>query len=132
MPAPQYRMHASGIDDLGVVHTFAGGFDGTTHYIYNANADAWSVSIPMPTGVTDPGVVTVGHQLYVMGGPVPGGPGRTQIFDADGVGWSAGPNLLPATTNNTSAALAATGAIFVEGGFNGTASILVNWSLQVF
>jgi hypothetical protein len=108
------------------VHVFAGGFDGINHLIYDVNANTWRVGPLMIIGVTDPAVVTgLDNLIYVMGGPVPA-VGRTQIFDPSDGKWYIGSNL-PGPVNNTSGSIIGD-TIYVVGGFNGSASIPVNYS----
>ena len=109
-------------------HVFAGGFDGINHLIYDVNSNTWRVGPLMVIGVTDPAVVNgLDGLFYVMGGlPV----GRTQIFDPTNNTWYIGSNL-PGPTNNTSGSMI-NGTIYVVGGFNGSASIPVNFSSYCF
>lgn len=120
-----FRLHGVGDENAGVMHAFAGGFDGRNHLIYDPMADAWSNGPLMPFGVTDPGVVIINTNIYVLGGPLSGN-GRAQIFDTVGGTWSQGP-MMPSPINNTSAA-AVDGTIYVIGGFNGTGSVPFNYS----
>jgi hypothetical protein len=124
---PTYRIHGVGLDawgDAGQLHVFAGHFDGTGHYVYDAAANRWSFAAPMPFGVTDPGVATDGSRIFVTGGPIPQPmplPGRLQIFDLASETWSQGA-IMSGPVNNTSAAIGR-GIIFNVGGYDGLTSI---------
>lgn len=120
-----FRIHGAGFDDPAVLHAFAGGFDGNLHLIYDLTADTWTMGPPMPFGVTDPAVVSVGTNIYVMGGLFPG---RTQIFDTVGGTWLPPGPTMPGGINNTSGAVAG-GVIYVEGGFDGVTSNPANFAL---
>jgi len=135
LPAPGgVRSHGAGVDDLNECHTFGFSFDSTNHYIYDVDANVWTVGPPMPVGVTDPAVVTLGTDIYVIGGFCPFMAceiARTQIFNALDRTWSNGPDL-PGPLNNTSGTLAID-TIYVEGGYDGEImqSVPVNYSLFV-
>src|SRR5262249_20771919 len=68
MPMALLRIHGAALEDRGEVHVFAGSFDGQAHLVYNVMADTWSTAAAMPVGVTDPGTVTIGGRIYVLGG----------------------------------------------------------------
>src|SRR5262249_26514426 len=126
-----YRTHCAGVDATDECHCFANGFDSNFHVVYHVGANNWTVGPFMPLGVTDPAVMTVDTEVYVVGGSVPGTPARTQILDGLTNTWLAnGPNL-PTALNNTSgtANIAVSPVtIFVEGGYDGFGSVPFNYS----
>lgn len=129
LPFPgAFRTHGAGVDLLNECHTFANGLENVFHYIYSVDTNTWIVGQPMPVPVTDPAVVAVGTEIYVIGAPA-GFVARTQIFNALDRTWSNGPDL-PGPVNNTSGTLAID-TIYVEGGFDGSQSIPTNYSLYV-
>lgn len=119
-----FRIHGAGFDNPPALHAFAGGFDGNLHLVYDESADTWSLGPPMPFGVTDPAVVSIGTNIYVLGGL----PGRTQIFDTAGGTWLPPGPMMPGAINNTSGAVVG-GVIYVEGGFDGATSNPANFAL---
>jgi len=127
-----YRIHGVGLSDrgdAGQFHALAGGPNGTGHFIYDVATDTWSMGPPIPFGITDPGVATLGSKIYVTGG-VPPARGRLQIFNLDSNTWSQGP-MMPAPVNNTSAAMTADGVIYNIGGSNGSEAIPFNQCIVV-
>jgi len=127
-----YRIHGVGLSDRGLagqLRAFAGGFNGTGHFIYDLATNTWSMGPPIPFGITDPGVATLGSNIYVTGGPTPDR-GRLQIFNLDSNTWSQGP-MMPGPVNNTSAAVSAEGVIYNIGGSNGSEAISNNQSIVV-
>lgn len=132
MPVPLGRIHGVQLDG-GLVHVFAGGFDGVNHLVYSAGANSWSIAPAMPFGVTDPATVTDGSLIYLAGGGgmAPRGPGRTQIYDPATQTWSQGPAMPAPAVDNTAGALAG-GTFFVLGGFNGSSAAATNYSLVLF
>lgn len=125
-----YRTHAAGVDATNDCHFFANGFDARDHNVYHVDTNTWTFGVLMPIGVTDPAVAAIGTNIYVMGGPVPGVPGYTQVFDALTNTWSTTSNRLPSSVNNTSGT-AAGGTLYVEGGYDGNGSVPPNYSLVV-
>jgi len=127
-----YRIHGVGLSDrgdAGQLRAFAGGFNGTGHFIYDVATDTWSMGPPIPFGITDPGVATRGSNIYVTGGTSPAR-GRLQIFNLDSNTWSQGA-MMAGPVNNTSAAMTAEGVIYNIGGSNGSEAISINQSTVV-
>jgi len=129
LPAPLFRIHAAIVEETGEMHVFAGGFGGNNHLVYRTGSDTWSVSVPMPIGVTDPGVVLAQGKIWVLGAGIRGFVGIPQVFNLTTATWSPGP-FMPNAIDNTSAALSG-GKIFSEGGFDGVTSANPNLSLQL-
>ena len=100
------------------MHVFGGGFEGSSHVIYNPVTNLWRVGPAMPFTATDPAVgVLAGKALVVGGRPV----ARTQIYDPLTSSWSQGPPIAGAPSGLDNTAGAVLGPIFhVVGGFNGT------------
>jgi hypothetical protein len=91
--------------------------------------------------VTDPGVVELAGTglFYVVGSPGAGSllttVNSTQIYDSNAGTWLNGPDL-PTNANNTSAAVGknANGInvdVYLEGGYDGSSSTPINYSLTV-
>src|SRR5712692_10418762 len=99
------------------LRAFAGGFNGTNHFIYNASTDTWRVGPQLPIGVTDPAVGFISGKIYVVAGRPTA---RTQIFDLTANTWSQGPPVpgLPTGLDNTSGAMLGS-KLYVAGGFDG-------------
>ena len=114
-PAFQARMHATVANNE--LRAFAGGFNGTNHFIYNASTDTWRVGPQLPIGVTDPAVGFISGKIYVVAGRPTA---RTQIFDLTANTWSQGPPVpgLPTGLDNTSGAMLGS-KLYVAGGFDG-------------
>jgi N-acetylneuraminic acid mutarotase len=132
MPIALGRIHGAELPD-GTVHVFAGGFDGSSHFVYDSGADSWSSAPGMPFGVTDPATVTDGMLIYLAGGggAVPRPPGHLQIYDPSSSSWSQGP-LMPAPGIDNTSGTIANGTFYVTGGYNGASSVPVNYSFPLF
>jgi len=110
------RVHAAVLG--GEMHVFGGGFNGSSHVIYNAVTNTWRIGPAMPFTATDPAVgVIAGKALVVGGRPI----AHTQIYDPVTNSWSQGPAVAGAATGLDNTAGAVLGPIFhVIGGFDGT------------
>lgn len=125
-----YRIHGVGFSnrgEAGQFHAFAGGFNGTGHFVYDVAANRWSLAPAMPLGVTDPGVATFGSNVYLTGG-TSGSTGRLQIYNLDTNTWSVGAIML-SPVNNTSVVVTSEGVLYNFGGANQTDAIPTNQSM---
>jgi len=132
MPTYQGRIHGVELTD-GTLHVFAGLYPMDAHLVYDTAVDAWSFAPSMPFRVLDPAVVTDGTIIYLGGGngDVPRPPGHTQIYDPATSAWSEGPPMPAPAVNNTSGTIA-NGTFYVIGGYDGSRSVSVNYSLSLF
>ncbi|KAI8515022.1 Kelch repeat and BTB [Branchiostoma belcheri] len=70
----------------GMVYDNFGRYSGTLNTVerYNPESDTWQYVTPMPDGISEHGVVTLGRELYVVGGRPPT---HTFCFDPEENAW---------------------------------------------
>src|SRR5262249_52653880 len=126
VPSP-FRVHGAVLG--GELHSFAGGFVGTAHVIYNPTTDSWRVGPSMPVGVTDPATDALNGKAILVGGhPV----ALMQIFDPTTNSWSSGPPIAGAVNGIDNTAGAILGPSFhLVGGFDGITSINTHWRFHL-
>jgi N-acetylneuraminic acid mutarotase len=72
-PLPQARAHAVAVVNGNKIHVFGGYYDYSfaalsTHYVYDATANAWTTAAPLPTARVDAAAALSQQRIYVMGG----------------------------------------------------------------
>ena len=88
--------------------------------IYDAAADSWMLTTPIPVPVHHAGAVWVGGKLYVFGGfagPSSAAIDQTFIFDPQSRSWTAGPTMLE--TKGAFAIAADNRRVYLIGGVRG-------------